>query len=69
VIEVGRILRSLCGVGVVAMANAGLDTTHLVESVCELPLGAGVLQLHVMGVAVEVYIVRRCVAERVKMTH
>jgi hypothetical protein len=31
------------GVGVLAMADAGLDTTRRIESVCMVPQGAGVL--------------------------
>jgi len=49
---VGRFSRSLRGVGVLAMPDAGLDTTRRVESVCMVPLGGGVLQLLVPGVAV-----------------
>jgi len=40
---VGRFSRPLRGVGVLAMLDTGLDTTRCVESVCEVPLGAGVL--------------------------
>jgi len=40
---VGRFSSQLRGVGVLAMADAGLDTTRRVESVCEVPLGPGVL--------------------------
>jgi len=43
----------------------GLDTTQCVESVCEVPPGAGVLQLLVPGEAVGVIIDRRCVADGV----
>jgi hypothetical protein len=34
-----------------------------------IPLGAGVLQLLVPGVAVGVFIDRRCVADEVEVTH
>jgi len=47
------------------MPDARLDTTQHVESVCEVPPGAGVLQLLVPGVAVGVIIDRRCVADGV----
>jgi len=47
------------------MPDAGLDTTRRVESVCEVPLGAGVLRLLVPSVAVGVIIDRRCLADRV----
>jgi len=47
------------------MPDAGLDTTRRVESVCEVPLGAGVLRLLVPGVAVGVIIDHRCVADGV----
>jgi hypothetical protein len=40
---VGRISRQIRGVGVLAMPDAGLDTTQRVESVFMVPLGAGVL--------------------------
>jgi len=66
---VGRFSRPLGGVGVLAMPDAGLDTTRRVESVCMVPLGAGVLRLLVHGMAVEVIIDRCCVADRVEVTH
>jgi len=59
---VGRFSRPLRGVGVLAMPDVGLDTTRRVESVCDVPLGAGVLRLLVPCVAVGVIIDRRCVA-------
>jgi hypothetical protein len=42
---VGTFSRPLRGAGVLAMPDAGLDTTRRIESVCIVPLGAGVLQL------------------------
>jgi len=65
---VGRFSRPLRGVGVLAMPDAGLDTTRRVESVCVIPLGAGVLRLLVPGVAVAVIIDRRCVVDGVEVT-
>jgi len=65
---VGRFSSPLGGVGVLAMHDAGLETTRLVESVCIVPLGAGVLQLPVPGVAVGVIIDPRCVADEVEVT-
>jgi len=65
---VGRFSRPLRGVGVLAMPDAGLDTTCRVESVCVIPLGDGVLRLLVPGVAVGVIIDRRCVADGVEVT-
>jgi len=62
---VGRFPRPLRGVGVLAMPYAGLYTTRRVESVCEVPLGAGVLRLFVPGTAVGVIITCRCVADLV----
>jgi len=62
---VGRFSRPLRGVGVLAMQDAGLVTTRSVDSVCEVPLGAGVLQLPVPGVEIGVIIDRRCVADGV----
>jgi len=65
---VGRFTRPLRGVGVLAMPDAGLDTTRRLESVCMVPLGAGVLRLLVPGVAVGVIIAGRCVADGVEVT-
>jgi hypothetical protein len=65
---VGRFSRLLGGVGVLAMPDAGLDTTRHVESSNVIPLGAGVLRLLVPGVAVGVIIDHRCVADGVEVT-
>jgi len=62
--RVGRFSRLLRGVGVIAVPNAGLDTTRRVA----VPPGAGVLRLLVTGVAVGVFIHRRCVADVVEVT-
>jgi len=67
--RVGRFSRPLRGVGVLAMSDAELDTKRRVESVCMVPLGAGVLRLLVPGVAVGVCIDRRCVVDGVEATH
>jgi hypothetical protein len=64
----GRCSRPLRGVGVLAMPDAGLDTTRRGESLFMVPLGAGVLRLLVPGVAVGVIIDRRCVVDRVEAT-
>jgi hypothetical protein len=40
---VGRLSRPLRGVGVLAMPDAGRDTTRHVESLCMVPLGAVVI--------------------------
>jgi hypothetical protein len=64
VMGVGRFSRPLRGVGVMAMPNAGLDTTRRVD----VPLGPGVLRLLVTSVAVGVFIYRRCVADMVEGT-
>jgi hypothetical protein len=61
---VGRLSRPLRGVGVIAMLNAGLDTTRCFA----VPQGAGVLRLLVTGVAVGVFIDRRCVEYGVEVT-
>jgi hypothetical protein len=66
---VGRFSRPLRGVGVLAMPDAGLDTTRRVESDCIVPLGAGVLLLFLPAVLVGVMIDRRCVADGVEVTH
>ena len=65
---VGRMSRPLRGVGVLAMPDAGQDTTRRVESACVSPLGAGVLRLLVPGMAVGVIIDCRCVADGVEVT-
>jgi len=59
--RVGRLSRPRRGVGVITMPDAGLDTTRCIE----VPPGAGVLRLIVPGVAVGVFIDRRCVADGV----
>jgi len=65
---VGRFSRPLRGVGVLAMPDARLDTTRRVESVCMVPLGAGVLRLLEPGVAVGEMIDSCCVADGVEVT-
>jgi hypothetical protein len=65
---VGRFSRLQRGVGVLAMPDARLDTTRHVESVCEVPPGAGVLRLLVPGIVVGVMIDEGCVADRVTVT-
>jgi hypothetical protein len=66
--KVGRFSRPLSRVGVLGMPDAEQDTTRRVESVCMVPLGAGVLRLLVPGVAVGVIIDRRCVLDGVEAT-
>jgi len=61
---VGRFSRPLMGVEVIAMPNAGLDTTRRVA----VPPGAGVLRLLVTGMAVGVFIERQCVVDGVEVT-
>jgi hypothetical protein len=51
---------------VVAVPDGGLDTARRIESVCLVQLGAGVLQLLVPGMAVEVIINRRCASDGVE---
>jgi hypothetical protein len=53
---------------VLAMPDARLDITRRVESVFEVPPGAGVLRLLVPGMAVGVIIDHRCVADVVTVT-
>jgi hypothetical protein len=50
------------------MPDAGLDTTRRVESVCVIPVGAGVLRLHVPSMVVGVIIARCCVVDGVEVT-
>jgi hypothetical protein len=66
--RVSRFSRPLRGVGVLAMPDAGLDITRRVESVCMVPLSAGVLLLLVPGMVVGVIIDHRCVADGVEVT-
>jgi hypothetical protein len=44
-IGVGRFSRPLRGVGELTILDAGLDTTRPVQTVCVVPLRAGVLRL------------------------
>ena len=67
-IGVGRLSRPLRGVKVIAMPDAGLDTTWRIKSDCVIPLRAGVLQLLVPGLAVWVITYRRCAADGVEVT-
>jgi hypothetical protein len=67
-IGVGRCSRPRRGVGVLAMPDVKLDTMRRVESVREVPPGAGALQLFLPGMAVSVIIDRRCGADRVRVT-
>jgi hypothetical protein len=66
---VGRFSRPRREVGVLAMPDARLDTTRCVESVSEVPSGAGVLRLLVSGMVVGVVIDRRSVADGVTPRH
>jgi hypothetical protein len=65
---IGRFSRPQGGEEVEAIPDARLDATRCVESECEVPAGAGVLRLHVPGMAVGVIIDRRCVADGVTVT-
>jgi hypothetical protein len=62
---VGRFSRLRRGVAVLAILDAGLDSTRCIESVCMVPLGAGVLPLLVPGVARGVIIYHRWVVDGV----
>jgi len=64
----GRMSRPLQGLGVLAMPDARQDTIRWVESVCEVPPGAGLLLLLVPGLAVVGIIDRRCVVDGVTAT-
>jgi hypothetical protein len=66
---VGRFSRPLRGVGVLAMLDAGLDTTQSVESVCQVPTGASILQLLVPCLAIGVFIDLCRVADGLEATH
>jgi hypothetical protein len=65
---VGRLSRPLRELRVLAMPDAGLDTTRCIESVCMIPLVSGVLRLLVPGLVVGVSIVCHCVADWVEVT-
>jgi hypothetical protein len=52
---------------VLAMPDAGLDTTRRVELVCKVPLGGGVLRVLVPSMPVGVIIDHRCVADGVEV--
>jgi hypothetical protein len=64
---VGKFPRPLRGVGVQEMPDSALDTARCLESVCMVPLGAGVLRLLVPGVVVRVIFDRRFVADGVEV--
>jgi len=61
---VGRFSRPWRAVGVITMPDAGLYTTRRAE----VPPGAGVLRLLVPGMAIGVFIDRRCVEDGVEVT-
>jgi len=63
---VGRLSKLQRGVGVLAMPDAELDTMQCIESVCEVPPGAGGQRLLVPGMAVRVFIGLWCVPEGVE---
>jgi len=63
--QVSKLLR---GVEVLAMPDAGLDTTWRVQSVCEVSLGAGELRPLLPSVVVGEFIDRCCVDDRVDAT-
>jgi hypothetical protein len=65
---VGRFSRPWRRVGVPATPDARLDTKGRVESVCEVPQGAGVLRLPGPSMAVGVSINCRCEADGVTVT-
>jgi len=60
---VGRFSRQLREVRVLAMPDAGLDTTRRFEFVCKVTSGASVLQLVVPRVVVGVFIHCRSVVD------
>jgi hypothetical protein len=62
---VGRFPRPRRDGGKLAIPDARLDTMRRVESACEVPPGAGLLQLLIPGMAVGVIIDRHCVADGV----
>jgi len=66
---VDRVSRPRRDVEVLAMPDTGLDTTWRIESVCNILLGASVLQLLLPGMAVGVLIDRHCVADRMEVPH
>jgi len=66
---VGMLSIALKGVGVQAMLDAGLDRTRYIESLCEVPLDAGVLWLLVPGVVIGIIIDYYHVGDGVDVTH
>jgi len=67
--RVGWFSRPLRVVGVLAMLDVGQDTMRRVESVSEVPPGAGGLRLLVPGKAVGVIMEGCCVADGVEAMH
>jgi len=66
--RVGRISKPLRGVGVLAMPDAGLDSSQCIESVCEVTLGAGVLQQLEPSMEVGVFVDCHCLVDGVDVT-
>jgi hypothetical protein len=62
---VGRFSRPQRGVAVITIPDAGLYTMRHVQ----VPPGADVLQHHVPGIAVGVFIGPRCIADEVEVTY
>jgi hypothetical protein len=60
---VRRFSRPRRGVGVLAMPDAGLDTTQRIQSVCDVPAGSGVPSM-----ADGAFINRPCVGDLVEVT-
>ena len=64
----GRFSRPVRGLEVIAIPDAGQDTTRCFEFVCDVSPGVCVLPLFIPGVGVGVFIDRRCVADVVEVT-
>jgi len=67
-LRVGMFSRPLRGVGVLAMRDAGMNTTYHDEAVCEVRLGARVLRLLIPSVVVGVLIDRPSAVDAVEVT-
>jgi len=66
---VGRFSRPGSGVGMLAMQDARLDPMRQIESDCNDPPGAGVLQLLICGIVVGVIIDHSSAVDGVTVTH
>jgi hypothetical protein len=66
-IGVRRFPTPLRRVAVLAIVDTGLDTTLRIESICEVLLGGGVLELNVSSITVGLFIDHLCAVDGVEV--